>query len=138
MAIYGVGAFYDEDVSSQFIAAGIAGIGWSRDDAPDLHQFMRSLKIGDIVYIKAQRPGSDLTVKAIGLVTTDEVSEVPGLAKCARTVRWISTETFTVPVARQKNNVRNNTLYEEHHPAVQMAILERIRAQEPRSPGAAR
>lgn len=138
MAIYGGGAFYDEDVSSQFIAAGIAGIGWSRDDAPDLHQFMRSLKVGDIVYLKAQRPGSDLSVKAIGLVTTDEASEVPGLAACARTVRWISTEPFTVAVARQKNNVRNNTLYEEHHPEVQTAILARICGQEPRSSGAAR
>jgi hypothetical protein len=134
MAIYGVGAFYGEDVSSEFIEAGIAGIGWSSTDAPDLHQFMRSLKVGDIVYIKSQRPGSDLSVKAIGLITTDEVPDLPELAKCARKVRWISTETFTVPVSPQKNNVRNNTLYEEFHPNVQMAILDRIQGREPRSP----
>ena len=53
MAIYAVGAYYDGDVSDDFIANNIAGPGWSINDAPELHQFVRSLKVGDIIYIKS-------------------------------------------------------------------------------------
>jgi hypothetical protein len=41
MAIYGVGAYYDEDVSSDFISQNIVDVGWDHANAPDLHQFMR-------------------------------------------------------------------------------------------------
>jgi hypothetical protein len=49
MAIFGVGAYYEEDVSQAFIQANLVGVGWDATDAPELHQFMRSLKVGDIV-----------------------------------------------------------------------------------------
>lgn len=44
MAIYGIGAFYDKDVSNQFIAANVVGVGWTVQDAPELHQYIRSLQ----------------------------------------------------------------------------------------------
>ena len=54
MAIYGVGATFDEvDVSQYFIDNNVAGIGWPIKYAPDLHQFIQSLKVGDIIYIKS-------------------------------------------------------------------------------------
>ena len=66
MAIYAVGAYYDGDVSDDFIANNIAGPGWSINDAPELHQFVRSLKVGDIIYIKSFSPTSpDIIVKEI-------------------------------------------------------------------------
>ena len=34
MAIYGVGAYYEEDVSASFIQNGIVGVGWGKEDAP--------------------------------------------------------------------------------------------------------
>jgi hypothetical protein len=72
MAIYAVGAYYDGDVSDDFIANNIAGPGWNITDAPELHQFVRSLKVGDIIYIKSLSPTSpDIIVKAIGGVTTN-------------------------------------------------------------------
>ena len=52
MAIFGVGAYYEEDVSQAFIQANLVGVGWDATDAPELHQFMRSLKVGDIVQEK--------------------------------------------------------------------------------------
>lgn len=130
MAIYGIGAFYEEDVSDEFVRANIVGAGWSAHDAPELHQFIRSLKVGDIVYIKAFPPGSrEIIVKAIGLVADDVIvdKETSGdLVSCGRNVRWVSTQQFTLPQPIEKNNVRANTLYEEFHPVVQGEILARL------------
>ncbi len=40
MAIYGVGAYHDDhDVSQDFIARSLAGVGWSEEEAPELHRF---------------------------------------------------------------------------------------------------
>ena len=73
MAIFAVGASYDEtDVSGDFIKNNIAGPLWDNLVAPELHQFVNSLKVGDIVYIKSYSPRSnDIIVKAIGVVKDD-------------------------------------------------------------------
>jgi len=103
MAIYAVGAYYDQDVSNDFIKNNIAGPGWSEDDAPELFQFINSLKVGDIM-----------------LVTNSPV------VSAGRNVKWIITSTFKIEKPREKNNVRLNTMYEEFHPRVQKTILERL------------
>lgn len=129
MAIYGIGAYYDEDVSAKFITAKIVGVGWDNNDAPDLHQFIRSLKVGDIIYIKAAPPGGDLTIKAIGVIADDAIlhaTDTNQLVSCGRNVRWLETSQFVIPIPQQKNNVRANTLYEEFHPIVQREILARV------------
>jgi len=130
MAIYGIGAFYEEDVSESFIRANVIGAGWPLGDAPELHQFVRSLKVGDIVYIKAFPPGSrQIIVKAIGVIVDDVIvddSTSNDLVSCGRNVRWVSTEQFALPQPTEKNNVRANTLYEEFHPVVQREILARL------------
>lgn len=54
MAIFGIGAnFNNQDVSDIFISGSFIGIGWNVKDAPDLHEFIKSLKVGDIIYIKS-------------------------------------------------------------------------------------
>ena len=53
-------ASYDEtDVSGDFIKNNIAGPLWDNLVAPELHQFVNSLKVGDIVYIKSYSPKSN-------------------------------------------------------------------------------
>jgi hypothetical protein len=129
MAIYGVRAFYDYDVSADFISKNLVGVGWGQNDAPDLHQFMRSLKVADIVYIKAAPPGQRITVKAIGIIVDDQILDHPisgGTVHCGRNVRWFSTIIFQLPPRSGKNNVQNNTLYEEFDPVAQKAIIDRI------------
>lgn len=72
MAIYGIGAYYDKDVSSDFITHNLAGVGWSFVDAPELHKFIASIKVGDIIYIKAASPSSpDIIVRGIGIIRDD-------------------------------------------------------------------
>jgi hypothetical protein len=69
MAIYGIGAYYDHDVSPDFIANNLAGVGHSDTEAPELHRFIASLKVGDIIYIKAASPSSpDIIVRGVGFI----------------------------------------------------------------------
>lgn len=130
MSIFGIGAYYDHDVSNDFIAQEIVGVGWSSNDAPELQEYFKSLKVGDIVYIKAAYGGAqDITVKGIGIIRDNEIrnsGNTNNLVSTGRNVRWLSTEKFTIPRPIEKNNVRSNTVYEEFHPSVQKEIINKI------------
>lgn len=133
MAIYGIGAYYDHDVSPEFIANNVAGVGWGLAEAPELHKFIASLKVGDIIYIKAAAPNSpDIIVRAIGIIRDDVIVDATaydGLVEAGRNVDWKFSEEFRVPKPTERNNVRLNTLYEEFHPAVQAQIIQRLSGQ---------
>ena len=102
MAIFGIGAFYDEDVSKHFIEQSLVGVGWDAIEAPELHQFMRSLRVGDLVYIKSFPPASpEIFVKAIGIVIDAAIrtkQDSNDLVSCGRNVRWLSTSEFQIPL----------------------------------------
>jgi hypothetical protein len=49
MAIFGIGATYEEDVSPEFINKGVACVGWNEKKAQPLHNLLRHIKIGDII-----------------------------------------------------------------------------------------
>ncbi len=129
MAIYGVGAYYDDDVSDAFIANQLVGVGWDSTDAPELQEYFKSLKVGDIVYIKAAFGGADITVKGIGIISDNVIrtrADTNDLVSTGRNVTWLSTERFVIPRPPEKNNVRSNTVYEEFHPIVQQEIIRRL------------
>lgn len=128
MAIFAVGANYDgKDVSPQFLEKGVAGVGWSYKDAPELHQLITSLKVGDIIYIKAYPPNSpDIIVKAIGYIqdtVLHDINTSGNLVEVGRNVNWRSKEEFRIPKPTERYNVRLNSVYEEFHPDVQVEIL---------------
>ncbi|WP_369915940.1 hypothetical protein AB8810_06960 [Xanthomonas sp. NCPPB 3005] len=125
MAIYGIGAYHDRDVSGDFIASGIAGPGWSATEAPELHQFVQSLKVGDIVYLKSFSPSSpDMFVKAIGVVADQHLVTTKPIVSAGRNIKWIVTQEFRIPKPEERLNVRLNTMYEEFNPLVQKAIID--------------
>jgi len=130
MAIFGIGAYYDgDDVSEEFIADNIIGTGWTITDAPELHEYFTTLKVGDIVYIKAAAFGSaDISVKGIGVITDNIILTTANhyLTQIGRNVRWLNTDKFVIPRPAEKNNVRSNTVYEEFHPVVQGEIIQRL------------
>lgn len=133
MAIYGVGAYYDEDVSGDFIQKELVGVGWGAKEAPELQEYFKSLKVGDIIYIKAAYGGaSEITIKGIGIIKDNAIrtsGDTNGLVETGRNVVWLSTDRFTIQRPTEKNNVRSNTVYEEFHPTVQKEIIDRISAQ---------
>ena len=127
MAIYGVGAYHSGwDRTTEFLEQGIVGVGWDEEDAPELQLYFRSLKAGDIVYIKAAAFGAPISVKGIGIVTDMEIREIEGLVTCGRNVRWVSRRRFTIERPRERNNVRGNTIYEEFHPAIHREIISQM------------
>ena len=126
MAVFGVGAYYDQDVSSDFINQNLVGVGWNDEDAPELKEYFTSLKVGDIVYIKSAFGGNDITVKGIGIITDHVVIRDREIVSTGRNVKWLSTDRFVIPRPKEKNNVRSNTVYEEFHPKVLNQIISRI------------
>jgi hypothetical protein len=141
MAIFGAGSKWDEEeVSEQFFADGNFIIGWDREHAGDLQSSLASLKIGDIIYLKANRPGSrHLRIKGIGIVKKSFIEclqsgEYPDGAiddwhSFFIRVDWLIQEEFHLDIPEdigRMTNIRAATFYEEPLPLVQAAIVERI------------
>lgn len=123
MAIFGMGAFYEEDVTDSFWLNGVACIGWSYEDAPTLHRLMRRIKIGDIIYLKSHPPSEGLIIKAIGLVLNDEAYPIQGVGEACLAMRWIWRGYEVIGTVDDKYNVRNNTIYEELNPNIHLGLL---------------
>lgn len=139
MSIFGAGSKWEDDeMKDDFFKNENFVIGWNIKDAEDLYSLIGSIKIGDIIYLKANRPGSfDVRVKAIGIVKDSFVGvlfkneenlshrknnfELP--------VNWIYKNEFIINIPNnigKLTNIRAATLYEEYLPYVQKEILERI------------
>ena len=131
MAIFGIGAnFNNQDVSDVFISYSFIGIGWDIELAPDLHEFIKSLKVGDIIYIKSFSPSfPNIKIKGIGLISNSEIlneETSDGNLTIGRNVLWCCKEEFELQKPNGKNNVMNNSIYEEFNPKMQSIILEKI------------
>ena len=126
MAIFGIGAYYRKDVSSDFLSRGIACIGWSIEDAPTLHNILEQLRVGDIIYMKSNSPKVGLVIKAVGIVTSNKLRGYKNLGKGVK-VRWLwsgKLKLGKIPELNDKYNVRNNSIYEEFNIFIQTRILE--------------
>lgn len=144
MAIYGAGSNWDGDeIKDDFFANNNYVIGWDINDAQDLYNMLSTVKIGDIIYLKANRPGSlDIRIKGIGIVRNSLLNILfekgENLSSTRNNfelpVEWIDTDEFfiTIPSNTGKlTNVRAATLYEEFLPFVQNEIINRIIAKIP-------
>jgi hypothetical protein len=123
MAIFGIGATYDKDVSTDFIEQELACVGWDENDAPPAHSILRQLRTGDIIFIKSFAPQVGLTIKAVGLVMEGKVRNNADLGSCV-SVKWIWKGEERIGKLNDKWPVRSVTIYEEHHPAVQKKVIE--------------
>ena len=123
MAIFGIGATYDTDVSQDFINNGVACVGWDAIEASALHEMLRFIKVGDIIYIKSSPIGKGIRVKGIGIVEDNTLRTVPNLGT-GISVNWLWSGHENLGTIKDKYNVRNNTLYEEFNAEVQGKILQ--------------
>lgn len=133
MAIFGVGAHYEDDVSAQFLSEGVACVGWSENHAPPAHSILRQLRTGDLVFIKSFTPQAGLTIKAVGIVTEGKVRKVPELGSGVP-VRWVWQGELVIGKLVDKWPVRSVTIYEEHHPDVQARIIDLLLGGKKRQP----
>lgn len=123
MAIFGIGAHYGSDVSSQFLERKCACIGWAEKDAPPAHGILRHVRTGDIIFIKSFAPQVGLAVKAVGVVTEGKVRNYPDLG-AGVPVRWVWSGEERLGKLDDKWPVRSVTIYEEYHPEVQARVIE--------------
>ena len=123
MAIFGIGAYYDRDVSNDFMEQGCACVGWAVDDTPPAHAILRHLRAGDIIFIKSFTPNGGLTIKAVGVVREGKVREFPPLGDGVP-VRWVWNGEERVGRLDDKWPVRTVTIYEEYHPDVQNRVMD--------------
>lgn len=139
MAIYGAGSNWDGDeLNEEFFKNENYLIGWDIKDANDLYALISTFKIGDIIYLKANRPGSyDIRVKGIGFVRSSLVDVLfkkgEDLSKSRNNfelpVEWIIKDEFFINIPNsigKLTNIRAATLYEEHLPFVQNKILDKV------------
>jgi hypothetical protein len=136
MAIYGAGSNWDGDeMKEEFFKNNNFIIGWNINEAQDLYNLISTMKAGDIVYLKANKPGSlDIRIKGIGIVKSSLIQilfkkgedlsinrknfELP--------VEWIYKQEYVINIPNDTGkltNIRAATLYEEHLPFVHDDII---------------
>lgn len=139
MAIFGAGSNWDgNEIKDSFFSNNNYVIGWDINDAKDLYNMISTIKAGDIIYLKANRPGSlDIRIKGIGIVrkTLLNVLFEKGENLSSNTnnfelpVEWIDKSEFIITIPQNTGkltNVRAATLYEEFLPFVQNEIINKI------------
>jgi hypothetical protein len=135
MSVYGVGAYYDQDCTKDFVDAGCFCIGYERNDANTLYEMLRGAKLGDIVYIKSFTPRAKnhLYIKAIGFVTGREIEKQQftngndmGYGRKIKWVKDFSNAVKVMPLRNEDrvNNVYSNTMYEEYSEQIILQIID--------------
>jgi hypothetical protein len=131
MAIYGIGSHFGSigNVAHKFIADGLVGSNWEDGEAPDIHQIIISLKVGDIIFIKSCSASSkSIFISSIGIIKDMEILTIKNYPyiEIGRNVLWKKMKEFSIKKPGGKNNVRSNTIYQEFHPKVQAEIIKRL------------
>lgn len=142
MAIFGAGSKWDDDkeLKERFFDEEKFILGWNEKSAKDLYEAVSHLKVGDIIYLKANRPGSrNIRVKGIGVVTKSVIQcindkeygnkEVSDWNSLFVKIRWVCKDEFHINIPDNEGkltNVRAATFYEEYLPFVQSKILDKI------------
>lgn len=134
MAIYGIGAYYDVDVTKDFLKNNCLCIGYGKGQATSLYEMLSRAKIGDIIYIKSFTPRNKdvLYVKAIGILTGSNIEEFyydnMNSMGYGREVKWLkdfSNQFATINLSAEDkvNNVYSNTMYEEYSVSIFKQLL---------------
>lgn len=133
MAVYGIGAMYDGSVDQTdiFVQLGVACVGWTERSAPAIYAQMRSVKAGDIFFIKSFAPTAGLHIKAVGIVTDPTFRPITDALGWGISVRWLP-----LPEGRGRivigalqdhsDYMRRGTLYEEFNPTVIREIIDML------------
>jgi hypothetical protein len=129
MAVYGIGAMYDgtNDQTEIFIKMGVACVGWSPNDAPAIHAQMKSVKAGDIFFIKSYAPTAGLHIKAVGFVTDPTFRPITDALGWGVSIRWLPLLEERIPIGPLQDHsdyLRRGTLYEEFNPSVIGRIVD--------------
>lgn len=102
----------------------VACVGWDKRESPSLHNMIKHIKVGDIIYIKTYQPDRGLTIKAIGLVVEDNVLRIDNVGDACLRMKWVWKGKELMGKIEDRYNVRRNTLYEEFNSEVQERVID--------------
>ena len=141
LAIFGFGSNWGgEEVKETFFDEEKIIIGWNDETAVDVYSLVSSLKIGDIIYLKSNQPGSrTVKVKGIGIITRNFIECIKNNDYSSTDftdwnsffikVKWLIKEEFIINIPEnigRLTNIRAATAYEEYLPFVQNKIIEKL------------
>ncbi len=142
MAIFGAGSKFggEDEMKDNFFDNENFVVGWDYNNARDLYGAVSLLKAGDLVYLKANAPGSfSIRVKGIGVVTKSfihcliedglTVGDITDWESLYIKVKWIVKDEFHIEIPDKDGKltgVRASTFYEEYLPFVQSAIIDKL------------
>lgn len=135
MAIFGAGSKWDEiEKKEDFFGNENFEIGWNYSDAKDLYYAVSSIKVGDIIYLKANKVGSKIIrIKGIGIVKQTIIhafmEKEVDIENFSIKIKWIVKDEFHIEIPQTEGkltNVRAATFYEEFLPFVQTEILNKL------------
>jgi len=128
---FGIGARYGSEwMVSEFLDNEVACIGYDKEETPEIFSQFKTLKKGDIIFMKAFGPSStQLCIMGIGIVTGNKVYHVSDELGWGINVKWVfghgdNDEIYLLDKLGQDKhrNVRIGTLYEEFHPQIKRQI----------------
>lgn len=144
MAMFGIGSKWGADRTREekekFFDEEKVYIGWDYKNANDLYSLFGSIKVGDIIFIKSNQPGSrKINIKGIGIIKKSFINclldgeynnnSITDFESIFIKVKWLSKKTFSIEIPENSGkltNIRSATIYEEIHPYVQEKIIENI------------
>lgn len=121
MSVYGMGSLFSatEEQLGNFVSEGFACIGWKKKEKPELYEILNSIKIGDIIYIKALPFNSkSMKIKAVGIVTTALKTENThhGYEECGNEIgiKWLKSNiNKSINIDDSNINKRKGSLFIE-------------------------
>jgi len=135
MAVFGIGARYGSNyVAADFHRLGIACIGHKRKDAAEIFSEFRSLKIGDVIYMKSLSPSSKcMTVMGVGIVIDNTIRKIRDSTYVDENflgygvkVRWQFNGEYQIGKSKERDNHwhrRLGTFYEEYNRSIQKLVI---------------
>lgn len=126
MAIFAFKTYCEKkNLSEIFFSENIVGTGHIAEDYIAGHTMIESMKTGDIVYLSIAKPGYDITVSGIGIITNNKIEREH--LPIARNVKWFFLGEFKIDAPDDGNShTRISTVTEEFSPDVQLKIIEHI------------
>jgi len=127
---WGIGARYDEYMVSEFLEEGVACIGYTQAETPEIFAQFRTAKKGDKIFMKAFGPSStQICVMGVGTIIGNHIYKVSDKLGYGMDVDWIwghgeKEEIYLLnSLGKDKHrNVRIGTFFEEFNPKIKRAL----------------
>lgn len=131
---YIFGALYSGvPMQDRFVKSNFAGIGYRLSEAPELYAIMDSIKVGDVIALKACGPSSvTMTIHAIGFCKNNIIryrEDSLGSLGWGIEVDWIVVGSKKLPRRFIKDKIwhwRNGSLYPEYSPNVRKYLKKQL------------